>query len=83
MTIQEAIRTGRPFRRPKFAQWFTDKSGLPFWLSAEDFLAEDWEIKPSKIPPRPDLTGMPLSAATIALEKWFDAIAEALEKEIK
>lgn len=61
MTIQEAIKSGRPFRRPFFEvyiqcpkdrdaglEWVDTKAR--FWPREEDLLATDWETQPQ--PPR-------------------------------
>jgi hypothetical protein len=58
MTIQEAIKSGKPFKRPNWTQecWtltddiFFFERGIVNFESAEkfspaDILAEDWEIK--------------------------------------
>jgi len=59
MTIQEAIKSGRPFRRPGWEDYIicpkdTDK-GLEwtnengkFWPRAEDVIADDYELEPAK-----------------------------------
>lgn len=58
MTIQEAIESGRPFRRS--ASWATDdwfmitddgkliyiRTGAFSTLTKNDILADDWEVKP-------------------------------------
>lgn len=53
MNLLDAVKTGRPFRRPKDietygADWFVDdrwtKDGLN--LDREDILADDWQVKP-------------------------------------
>ena len=62
MTIQEAIQTGRPFRRPKTLRdqpcpWFELQAGLivfsedktppTFGIAVTDLIASDWEVKNS------------------------------------
>lgn len=56
MTIQEAIRSGKPFRRKNWHAWFILKNDafvgadeLPYPLKTlpliQDILADDWEVK--------------------------------------
>jgi len=54
MTIQEAIKSGRPFTRwddevfiaVEFGSFIYASNGLEYnWLMPEDILAEDWEVK--------------------------------------
>jgi hypothetical protein len=54
MTIQEAIKSGKPFRRKGWTVWFLMKLdgtllGVGCWqeyfLTKEDHLADDWEVK--------------------------------------
>ena len=59
MTIQEAIKSGRPFKRPHYENWLViDELNNKIWFSinkgrgrflpsfsAEDLLADDWKIK--------------------------------------
>lgn len=54
MTIQEALKSGLPFRRPDFKEWFVVKGGnyqtVPSdgrnysEIGPEDILANDWEV---------------------------------------
>jgi len=61
MTIQEAMRGGKPFKRPKMEAWIGCHGGIYTMLShafsylssdqkvrltVEDILANDWEEKP-------------------------------------
>lgn len=55
MTIQEAIKSGKPFRRTEWgsiAPYIEDTNGFNNELScggyinADDILADDWEVKP-------------------------------------
>lgn len=55
MTIQEAIKSGKPFKRKLWkdwhsvdqeSQWFTNTAtDYRVVLAARDILAEDWEVK--------------------------------------
>jgi hypothetical protein len=52
MTIQEAIQSGKPFRRKmnnKFFQAWNQPEWMTFSFSVEDILATDWELKEEKI----------------------------------
>ncbi len=48
MTIQEAIKSGKPFRRPQHSEYvqFLHVPGPIRLSSLEDLLATDWETKP-------------------------------------
>lgn len=56
MTIQEAIKSGKPFRRPGRKFWCIiptfdlcvqiDGEGTVVVLGKHDLLATDWEVKP-------------------------------------
>ena len=43
MTLQEAIKSGKPFRRLGIKYWITDVNITT--ISNADILAEDWELK--------------------------------------
>jgi len=57
LTIQEAIRSGKPFKRARWdTYWsksgrnfsdrqFTDDQGVHWFLHPDDVVAEDWEIR--------------------------------------
>ena len=57
MTIQEAIKSGKPFKRPWHLDWlFITPSGcilidtengesIRYYLDKESILADDWEVK--------------------------------------
>lgn len=53
MTIVEAVKSGKRFKRPKFIQWIgindmgymRDEDIYVVHLRREDFTADDWEIK--------------------------------------
>jgi len=60
MTLVEAIKSGRPFRRPDWGAWFFQKNGrlrttaqfhededVGASLGCDDILAEDWLVKPT------------------------------------
>lgn len=54
MTIIDAIKSDRPFRRNGWDKWFgpdVDYRYQPRWLQRDDILADDWEIMPA--PPKP------------------------------
>jgi hypothetical protein len=58
MRIQEAIKSGKPFKRKLWRDWHTVDAESQWFvntatdyrvvLSARDVLAEDWEVKPEK-----------------------------------
>ncbi len=47
MTIQEAIKSGKLFRRKNTGEWFSEFN----WVldTTEDVLATDWELKPEPL----------------------------------
>lgn len=55
MNIQEAIKSGKPFKRPRMWDWLETEAGEVVWVIAakrhiysptmDDILADDWEIK--------------------------------------
>ena len=53
MTIQEVIKSGKPFKRKRFVSWVCvygnklafELSMLTFTPSVLDILADDWEVK--------------------------------------
>lgn len=53
MTLQDAIKTGEPFKRKDWETWVLPRSYCIFhkiekhttYLTKEDALAEDWEVK--------------------------------------
>lgn len=58
MTIQEAIKSGKPFRRKDWKVWLkienlfcfliVNEDLIPQFLTKHDILATDWEIKSEK-----------------------------------
>ncbi len=44
MTIQEAVESGRKFKRPIHGTYSLLQFGW-IWLSKEDILANDWEVE--------------------------------------
>ena len=58
MKIQEAIKSGKPFKRPEFIWWVHAQGSLlnmfnevredfiRFYATTQDILADDWEVKP-------------------------------------
>jgi hypothetical protein len=59
MTIQEAIKSGRRFRRKGWGMWYvwsethrptlSDENQNTFDIILEDLLAEDWEVEGLKV----------------------------------
>ena len=47
MTLQEAIKSGKRFKRPFDAAWIEPVTG--YYLEGEDILADDWEIEEQKV----------------------------------
>lgn len=57
MTLQEAIRSGKKFRRPHFYYWIyrdnlnfytSDHSRDKYVFDAESIVADDWEVEEEK-----------------------------------
>jgi hypothetical protein len=48
MTIIEVLKTGKRFKRTYWDDYILDWE-LPYRLSVQDILAEDWEIEPGPI----------------------------------
>lgn len=73
MTLQEAIKSGRPFKRKKTAHYLVARSNYnsidwedllmqPYLPNLEDILASDWEVKEESI--------------TITKRQLFDVLLE-------
>jgi len=47
MTIQEAIKSGKNFKRPIYREWKSPR--VANWFCEEDILATDWEVEEKNI----------------------------------
>ena len=45
MMIQEAIKSGKPFRRKGTESWYVTSSYCSLYFYEGDVLADDWEVK--------------------------------------
>lgn len=54
MTIQEAIQSGKPFKRKGSNNWMEVVNCSYFQSKIADLLATDWEVKPELCKHEPD-----------------------------
>lgn len=91
MTIQEAIKNGKRFKRPCFPRqnWMyipkgcvqiTRIDGVPYTLDITDLLADDWEVEEEKI----ELTRTQFFKACELIPSSFDLDTQVyLSKHVK
>ena len=69
MTLTEALKSGKAFRRPKHSpDWIVDNQTEYFVFTAEDLLADDWYIKEYAV----TITASQFTAA------WANAVKDAM-----
>ncbi len=85
VTIQEAIKGGKRFKRPGHEEWFINGSTY-FYAGAfryEDILAEDWIVEETPLQVTKDQLASAIRAAMKGDEvpAWFPEFLERLEKK--
>lgn len=53
MTLIEAIKSGKRFRRPNNANWNEPELSYRLYIYQDDAIATDWEVEPNPIPSMP------------------------------
>lgn len=49
MTLQQALASGKPFKRASQSLWRQPKTGTGYLLTEDDVLAEDYQIRNEKV----------------------------------
>lgn len=84
MTIQEAIRSGKRFKRPEGTVWWSAHTTAPFTsthtliLNSCDLFATDWEVEEERI----EITQQDLALAVAKFGWNLNTVWDAL-KELK